>query len=126
MTAKNTQDFTSSLAFRANRLYMSGIVFATLLALGLPYVLGAFVPCAQFMEVEWAMVAFLCLAGVGIVNILISFTPVVEALLPRWSISSVRVFLLVIMPLFVLVGSLLMAFSPFWHALLNNPELLCD
>src|SRR5512139_2998357 len=126
MTVINTQNFASSLVFRANRWYMIGILSATLLALGLPHVLGTFVPCAQFMEVEWAMVAFLCLAGIGIVNIFFSLTPIIEAVLPRWGISSVRVFLLVIIPLLVLMSSLFMAFSPFWYALLNDPELLCD
>lgn len=105
---------------------MIGLMFATLLALGLPYVLDTFVPCAQFMEVEWAMVALLCLAGVGFVNIIFSLTPIIEPALPRWGVSSVRVLLLVIIPLLVLICSLLMAFSPFWYALLNNPELLCD
>lgn len=72
------------------------------------------------------MVASLCLAGVGIVNILISFTPIIEAVLPRRGVSSIRVLLLVVIPLLVLIGSLLMVFSPFWWALLNDPELLCD
>ena len=103
MEAINTQGYANSLALRANRWYMIGIMSVTLLALGLPHVLGTFVPCAQFMEVEWAMVALLCLAGVGIVNILFSFTPIVEAVLPRWGVSSIRVFLLVIIPLLVLI-----------------------
>jgi hypothetical protein len=34
--------------------------------------------------------------------------------------------LLVVVPVLILIGALWLAFSPFWYALLNDPELLCD
>ena len=115
-----------STAFRVNRWYALGIVAATLVAFGVPYVLGHFVPCAEFMEVEWLMVAILCVSGVGLLNIIFSFAPLLETAVPRWGVPSMRVLMLVVVPVLVVIGAMWLAFSPFWYALLNDPELLCD
>jgi hypothetical protein len=115
-----------SAAFRVNRWYALGIVAATLGAFGMPFLLGRFVPCAQFMEVEWLMVAILCTSGVGLLNIAFTLAPVVEAAMPEWGTSPFRVLMLVVVPVLVVVTAMWLAFSPFWYAVLNDPELLCD
>jgi hypothetical protein len=91
-----------------------------------PYVLGTFVPCAEFMEVEWTIVAFLCLAGVGLLNILFSFAPALENRLPAWLVQPLRHTLLTVLPVVIVGLAIWLAFSPFWYALLNDPEMLCD
>jgi len=78
------------------------------------------------MEVEWVAVAVMSLTGVGLLNILFSFAPFIEQVLPRSVTSPLRVFLLVVLPLLILVGIMWFTFEPFWYALLNHPELLCD
>jgi len=111
---------------RANQRYAIGIVASSGLSFFAPYVLGRFVPCAEFMEVEWIMVAFLCLAGVGLLNILFSFAPALEGKLPRRLAQPMRHCLVTVLPLFIVAYAIWLAFSPFWYALLNDPELLCD
>jgi len=116
-----------SAASRANRWYAIGIALATLLAFSMPHILGYFIPCAKFMEVEWIMVAFTGLAGVGLLNmIVLFFAPFIEQILPQWCIPPLRALLLVVIPLLVLFGTMWFSFAPFWYALLNDPVLLCD
>lgn len=124
--ALTTTAWWQSAAFRANRWYALGIVLATLVAVGIPFLLGQFVPCAQFMEVEWFLVAVLCVSGVGLLNIAFSFLPLLEAVLPSRALSALRVFVLIVAPMLILLGAMWLAFSPFWYALFNDPELLCD
>jgi hypothetical protein len=95
-------------------------------ASGMPFVLGYFVPCAEFMEVEWIMVGFLCVGGLGLLNILFSFAPTLESLVPKSGAASIRASLLLLLPVLVLFGAMWLAFSPFWYALMNEPVLLCD
>jgi hypothetical protein len=78
------------------------------------------------MEVEWLLVGILCVSGVGLLNILFSFAPVLETAVPGWGVATMRTLLLVVVPVLILIGALWLAFSPFWYALLNDPELLCD
>lgn len=111
---------------RSNRWYASGVVCITALSFSLPHVLGFFIPCAQFMEVEWAFVALACLAGLGALNILWSLASGVEVALPPRGVFPVRAFVLVGLPLLVLLGAAWLAFEPFLYGLLNDPELLCD
>lgn len=120
------RDWWASTALRANRWYALGIVIATLAAFAAPYVLGRFVPCAEFMEVEWLMLAVLCTTGVGVLNVFFSFASILERLVPRWSVPPMRMFVLVVVPILLVTGATWIAFSPFWYALLNDPELLCD
>lgn len=87
---------------------------------------GTFIPCAQFMEIEWLMVAILCVSGVGMLNIAFSFVPRLDAVLPAGTRAALRVFLLYVAPVLIVVGALWIAFSPSWYALFNDPELLCD
>jgi len=68
-----------SNACYANRWYAIGIVVATLFAFSIPHLLGPLIPCAEFMEVEWVAVAVTSLTGVGLLNILFSFAPFIEA-----------------------------------------------
>lgn len=111
---------------RSNRWYASGIICVTALSFGLPHVLGFFIPCAEFMEVEWAFVALVCLTGLGALNILWSLASGVEAALPPWGVLPMRAFALIVLPLLVLLSATWLAFEPFLYALLNDPELLCN
>jgi len=113
-------------AFRMNRRYALGVIVAALVAFGMPYALGPFVPCAEFMEVEWLMVALLCLVGLGLLNIAFTFAPSIEYRLPARGKEVFRSGLLVVIPVIVVGYSMWAAFSPFWYALFNNPVLLCD
>jgi hypothetical protein len=115
-----------STACHANRWYAIGIVIATIFSFSIPHLLGPHIPCAEFMEVEWVAVAVMSLTGVGLLNILFSFAPFIEQVLPRSVTSPLRVFLLVVLPILILVGIMWFTFEPFWYALLNHPELLCD
>jgi hypothetical protein len=130
MTELNTRltakAWWQSAAFRANRWYALGLASAGLLAFSTPYVLGPFVPCAEFMEVEWVMVLFLCLATVGLLNILFSYAPMIEVVFPRLGIAPIRLFVMVAIPVLVVFAAMWLTFEPFWWALLNDPELLCD
>lgn len=119
-------DWWRAAAFRANRWYALGAVVAVLVAFAIPSLLGRIVPCAEFMQIEWLMVAVICVCGIGALNIAFSFLPSLEAVLPRWSISPLRTFVLVLVPLLILAWSMWLALSPSWYALLNEPELLCD
>lgn len=111
---------------QANRRYALGVIAATALAFAAPHVLGKLITCAEFMEVEWVMVALVCLVGVGLLNILFSFAPALEGKLPAWLARPTRRFLLAVLPVLVVTYAIWLAFSPFWYALLNDPELLCD
>ena len=113
-------------AFRVNRWYALATLAATAISVGMPFALGNLIPCAQFMEIEWFMVAILCVSGVGLLNIAFSFAPMLEMALPAGARSSLRVLLLNVVPPFIVVGAMWLAFSPFWYALFNDPELLCD
>ncbi|HQS60028.1 MAG: hypothetical protein B7Y56_15840 [Gallionellales bacterium 35-53-114] len=115
-----------STACYANRWYAISILLVTLLAFSIPNLLGPFIPCAEFIEVEWVVVAFGCLAGVGLLNILFSFAPFIEQVLPQRGTSPMRVLLLIVLPLLFLTGIMWFTFQPFWYALLENPDLLCD
>lgn len=130
MTELNTRlaakAWWQSAAFRANRWYALGLVSAGLLAFSTPYVLGPFVPCAEFMEVEWVMVLFLCLVTVGLLNIVFSYASMIEAVFPRLGIAPIRLFVMVAIPVLVVIAVMWLTFEPFWWALLNDPELLCD
>jgi hypothetical protein len=121
-----TLEWWRAAAFRVNRWYALGVLLATVVAFGMPALLSLFVPCAEFMEIEWLMVAAICVTGIGLLNIAFSFLPPLEAVLPRWSISPFRTFVLVGVPMLILAWAMWLAFSPFWYALLNDPELLCD
>lgn len=109
-----------------NRWYALAILAATGISFGMPFALGPFIPCAQFMEIEWLMVAILCVSGVGMLNIAFSFVPRLDAVLPAGTRAALRVFLLYVAPVLIVVGALWIAFSPSWYALFNDPELLCD
>jgi hypothetical protein len=91
-TGNTAKSWWQSTAFRANRWYAIGLVSTGLLAFSAPYILGQFVPCAEFMEVEWVMVLILCLSGVGLLNIVFSYAPTIEAISPRLGIASLRLF----------------------------------
>lgn len=114
------------MSSRANGWYGIGIVSVTIVSLIIPYILGTFIPCAQFMEIEWIMVFIICLACVGGLNIYFSIAPALESFLPKFLLVPVRGFVLVVIPILVIVWSIYMSFSPFWWALLNDPDLICD
>lgn len=122
----SAKEWWSTAAVIANRRYALGTAVASGLAFVAPYVLGKFVPCAEFMEVEWIMVACLCLIGVGLLNILFAFAPAFESNLPVWAARPMRRCLLVGLPVLIVAYATGLAFSPFWYALLNDPVLLCD
>ena len=119
-------DWWKSAAVLANRRYALGIAVFSSLAFLAPYVLGKFVACAEFMEIEWVMVAFLCLAGVGLLNIAFSFAPALEDRVPAWLAWPLRHALLTVLPVLIVGYATWLAFSPFRYALFNDPELLCD
>ena len=121
-----TVTWWQSTAFRINRWYAIGVVLATVVAFATPHVLGPFFECAEFMEVEWLAVAFLCMSGIGFLNATFSFAPRIEAVIPKWGVSPLRRLLLVVAPVLILIGTMYLTFSPFWYALLNDPVLLCD
>ena len=122
----SSSDWWKAAAAPANRRYALGIAVLSAFALLAPYVLGQLVPCAEFMEIEWAMVAFFCLAGIGLLNITFAFAPALESKLPSWLAGPLRRSLLVVLPFLIGGYAIWLAFSPFWYALLNDPELLCD
>lgn len=111
---------------KANSWYGLGIIVLTLISLAAPYVLGAFIPCAQFMEIEWVFVGLLCLSCVGALNIYFAIAPKIESFLPTSVVAIARNILLALIPILVALWSLYISFSPFWWALLNDPDLICD
>ena len=126
MNTESAEDWWRAALVPANRAYAIGAFLATLIAFAAPHVLWPFIPCAQFMEVEWMMVGILCLAGIGALNVYFAVAVKFEVLLPYWSAPVIRNVVLFAVPLLVFVVSLWLAFSPFWYALFNDPDLLCD
>ena len=107
-------------------LLRAGHLYATVAAFFAPRILGAFVACARYMEVEWIAVAAICLAGIGLVNLLLSLVPLAQRLLPDWMVAPIHTVIVVFLPIAVVVAAFWLTFEPFWYALTNEPDVLCD
>jgi hypothetical protein len=120
------QNWWGVIVPRANRIYFAGLVATSLLVLVLPHVLGRFIPCAEYMDVDWLVVALLSIAAVGALNITFAFMPLLESYLPERTVLVLRGFLVVVLPCVGLIGMVWFAVGAFVPALMNDPELLCD
>ena len=111
---------------RANRIYFVVALGATLVVFLLPRLLGGFIPCASYMEIDWSLVALLSLVAIGILNVLFAFLAAWEAAVPTLATAPLRKALVIVLPCLALVGIVWFAVGAFVPALLNDPELLCD
>ena len=111
---------------RANRIYFAATVAATLGVFLLPHVLGKFVACARYMEVDWLVVAFLSMTAIGVLNVLFSFLAGWERALPASLITPLRKASVVVLPALALVAIVWFAVGAFIPALTHYPEVLCD
>jgi hypothetical protein len=120
------QNWWGVIVPRANRIYFAGLVATSLLVLVLPHVLGRFIPCAEYMEVDWLVVALLSITAVGALNITFAFIPLLEPYLPERAVLVLRVFFVIVLPCAGLIGIVWFSVGAFVPALMNDPELLCD
>jgi hypothetical protein len=124
--AEALRDWWSVTTPRANRIYCAVLVASSLMVFALPHTAGRFIPCAEYMETDWLLVALLSIAAVGILNIIFAFVPMFEGHLPERAVPLLRSFLVVLLPSVGLVGILWFAVGSFIPVLLNDSELLCD
>ena len=111
---------------RANRIYFSVILAASLGVLALSRVASRFVPCAEYVEIDWLLVALLSMTAVGVLNVMFAFVPLLERHLPERAVPLLRNFLVVVLPFAGLIAIVWIAVGAFVPALFNDSELLCD
>lgn len=114
------------IAPRANRVYFAGLIAASLLVFLLPHVLGRIIPCAEYMEADWLMVALLSMTAVGALNVTFAFMPWVEGYLPGRLVTPLRTFLVIVLPCIAVIAIVWLAVGAFIPALADERELLCD